>query len=134
MLSYYFDDIIKIEDFDLDNISIDEKSYEKILVYNISYKNLIAAKPLCTRFDKVGGFIRLYDGNRYLVLFENEKYDSIYNKIRYLISIKNGITYVISHNNAKIKVYSYNSLPLEKQWLFMMLHCLLSQFGIKIKN
>ena len=24
---YYFDDIIKIEDFDLDNILIDEKSY-----------------------------------------------------------------------------------------------------------
>ena len=35
---YYFDDIIKIEDFDFDNILIDEKSYGNILVYNISYK------------------------------------------------------------------------------------------------
>ena len=26
-MRYYFDDIIKIEDFDLDNILIDEKSY-----------------------------------------------------------------------------------------------------------
>ena len=25
---YYFDDIIKIEDFNIDNISIDEKSYK----------------------------------------------------------------------------------------------------------
>ena len=33
---YYFDDIIRFEDFDLDNIFIDEKSYENILVYNIS--------------------------------------------------------------------------------------------------
>ena len=32
---YYFDDIIKIEDFDLDNISIGKKSYKNILVYNI---------------------------------------------------------------------------------------------------
>ena len=32
---YYFDDIIKTEDFDLDDILIDEKSYENILVYNI---------------------------------------------------------------------------------------------------
>ena len=32
---YYFDDIIKIEDFDLDDILIDETSYENILVYNI---------------------------------------------------------------------------------------------------
>ena len=29
-MCYYFDDIIKIEDFDLDNIIIDEKSYENI--------------------------------------------------------------------------------------------------------
>ena len=35
---YYFGDIIKIEDFDLDNILIDEKSHEHILIYNISYK------------------------------------------------------------------------------------------------
>ena len=32
---YYFDDIINIEDFDLNDILIDEKSYENILVCNI---------------------------------------------------------------------------------------------------
>ena len=41
-----------------------KKSYEKILVCNISYKNLIAAKPLHIRFDKLVGFIRVYDGTR----------------------------------------------------------------------
>ena len=35
---YYFDDITEIEDFDTDHIWIDEKSYENILVYNISHK------------------------------------------------------------------------------------------------
>ena len=44
--SYYFDDIIKIKDSDLDNILIDEKSYENILIYNISYKTLIGSKPV----------------------------------------------------------------------------------------
>ena len=29
-MCYYFDDITKIKDFDLDNILIDEKPYEKI--------------------------------------------------------------------------------------------------------
>ena len=43
---YYFDDIIKIKDSDLDNILIDEKSYENILIYNISYKTLIGSKPI----------------------------------------------------------------------------------------
>ena len=89
---YYFHDIIKVEDFDLDNILTDEKSYENILVYNISYKILIAPKPLCIPFEKIDGFIRVYDGTRYLVLLGSEKYDSIYNRIRYLISV----IYIIS--------------------------------------
>ena len=38
--------VTEYEDFDLDNILIDEKSYENILVYNNSYKILIGAKPL----------------------------------------------------------------------------------------
>ena len=44
--SYYFDDIIKIEDLDLDNNLIDEKSCENNLVYNILSKSLIDFKPL----------------------------------------------------------------------------------------
>ena len=66
---YYFDDIMKIEDFNLDNILIEEKLWKNILIYNISYKNLIAAKPLRIRFDKVNGFIGVDDGTRHLVLF-----------------------------------------------------------------
>ena len=87
---YYFDDMIKIEDFDLRNILIDEKSYENILVYNISYKRLI--KPLRITFNKIDGFIKVYGGTKYLVLFGNEKYYYIYNRIRYLISLKSDIT------------------------------------------
>ena len=30
-------------------------------------------------------------------MFGSEKYDAIYNRIRYLTSIKSGITYVLSH-------------------------------------
>ena len=48
---YYFDNIIGVEDFDFGNILLDEKSYEKILVYNISYKILIVAKPLRIRLE-----------------------------------------------------------------------------------
>ena len=65
-------------------------------------------------YDKIYGFIRLYDGTRYLILFGSESYDSIYNKIRYLIGVKSGIKYIIFYNYAKIKVDSYESLHLEK--------------------
>ena len=77
-----------IEDFDLDNILIDEKSDENILIYDISYKTLADSKPLRIRFDKIDGFIRIYDGTRYLTLFGSEKYEPIYNRIRYLKSQK----------------------------------------------
>ena len=50
---YYIDDIIKSEDFNLDNILINEKSHENILIYDISYKTLFDSKPLRIRFDKL---------------------------------------------------------------------------------
>ena len=109
---YYFNNIIKIEDFDFDNV----KSYKNILVHDISYKTLIGAKPFDIRFDKRNEFIRVYNGARYLVLFGLEKYDPNFYRIRYIIGVKSGITYVISHYYGKIKVDdSYNSLPLEKK-------------------
>ena len=104
--------------FDLDNILKDEKSYKNILSYNISYKSLSDYKPFRIRVDKIDVFIRVYDGTRYLVLFGSEKYDSIYDRIRYLISVKSDITSIISHNYATTNVYSYDSLRLEKTVTF----------------
>ena len=74
---YYFDDIIKLEDFDFNNILLDKKSHENILIYDISYKTLIGPKPLRIRFNKMDRFITIYDGNKCLVLLGPEKYDPI---------------------------------------------------------
>ena len=71
---YHFDEIFKLKDFDLDNVLKDEKSYENILIYDISYKTLMAPKLLSIRFD---GFIRIYDGTKYLTFFSSENYDII---------------------------------------------------------
>ena len=62
---YYFDYIITVEDVNF-NILLDEKSYESILIYDISYKTFMGVKPLRIRFDEVYGVIKIYDGNRYL--------------------------------------------------------------------
>ena len=69
---------------------------------------------LLIRFDKIGGFFKIYDGTRYLTLFRSEKYNAFY-RIRYLISIKSGITYIFSHYFAKIKVDSHDSLSIEQR-------------------
>ena len=86
------------------------------------------------RFDKTDESSRVSDRTGYLVLFGYEKYDSIYNKIRYLISVQSGITYIISHNYATIKVDSYNSLPLEKTMTFRNVIILIMSVWNKDEN
>ena len=88
---YYFDDIMRVADIDFDNILFGKKShntYKNILIYDISYKTFISAKPLRIRFHEIDGFIKIYEGIRYLVLFGPGWYHAIYNRIRYLISEK----------------------------------------------
>ena len=59
---------------------------------------------MCIRFHKGDGFIRIFDGTRYLTFFRSEKYDAIYKKMRYFINLK----------SVETKVHSYDSLPMEK--------------------
>ena len=103
---YYFDNVIKLEDFNLDNISIGEKSPKNVLIYDISYKTLIGSKPLHISFNKIDGFIRIYD--------DPVKHDVVYDRIRYLVSLKSSIKYIFSHYFVKIKVDCHDSLPIEK--------------------
>ena len=108
-----FRDVIKIKDFDFDNILLDQKSYENILVYDFSYKTLMGAKLLHIRFDKADQFIRVFDRTGYLVLVRLEKH-VIYNKIRYLARLKSGITYAFSYHFGKNKIGSDDDLSLEE--------------------
>ena len=77
---------------------------------------MIDTKSLRYRLSKVEELIRLFNGTRYLVLFRSQKYDFIYDKIRYFIGVKSGITSVIPHNYVK-KGEGYNSLSQEKKTL-----------------
>ena len=43
---------------------MDRKSYKSVLVYDISYQTLIAAKPLHIRFNKIDGYICVSDGTK----------------------------------------------------------------------
>ena len=98
------------------------------MIYDISYKTLTGPKPLRIKFHKIDGFIRIYDGTRYLTLFSSENYDAIYNRIRYRISLKSSITYNFSHYFAKIKFDSYDSLPIEKRLILHNVVILMKPF------
>ena len=86
---------MRVLDTDFDRFLLDKKSnktYENILNYDILYKNFMGAKSLGIWFKKIDGFIKTYDGIRYLILFDSKRYDAIYNRSRYLISQKSCIT------------------------------------------
>ena len=72
---------------------------------------LINPKPLHIRFNEIDLFIRIFDGTRYLVLLGTEKYNAIYNRIRYLI-VSSTIFFLAVLRKSKLD--SYNSLPTEK--------------------
>ena len=84
------------------------------MISDILYKNLTGFKPLRIRFDKIDRIIRIYDGTRYLTLFGTKRFDAIYDRINYFISLKSSVTYIFSYYFAKIEVDYYDSLPTEK--------------------
>ena len=59
---YYFDDIIKVQAINVDNILLDENN----LVYNILYKESIDSNSFCIWFDKIDGVIKICNEVRYL--------------------------------------------------------------------
>ena len=69
-------------DIDFSDILFNKKLYENIFIYDISHKTFMGPKPLRIRFDEIDGFIKIYDGNRYLVLFGPERYVASYNRIK----------------------------------------------------
>ena len=78
----------------------------------------MGAKPLRISFDKIDRFITIYEGTKYLVSFS---INSIYDRIRYLISGKTSITYSISHNFATLRIDSCKSLPIGKTLTFRVI-------------
>ena len=58
------------------------------------FKTLIDPKPSSIRFDKIDGFVRIYDGTGYWTLLGSGKYEAIYDRIRCLISLTSGMTYI----------------------------------------
>ena len=79
---------MRVMDIDVSDILLNEKWNGNILIYDVSHKTCMGAKPVCTWFDKIDGFIKKYDGIRYSVLFAPERYKAIYDTINHLISGK----------------------------------------------
>ena len=89
-MCYYFNGIINITDLDLDNILLDEKSCEDILIYDITYKTPYCAKPLHIGFSKVDRYIENINSTKY-----DEKYEIIFDRIRHVLLKSNIQTFIL---------------------------------------
>ena len=79
---------------------------------------MIGLKPLRIRFNKVDGFIRVYDLTRYLALPSSQQYHVMF----------------FSHNYAIIKWDSYDSLSPEKALTLRNVIILIKSFFTKSQN
>ena len=86
------------------------------MIDHISYKTLIGAKPLRIIFDKVDGFFGDYGEAKYLVLIYSEKYDAIFDRIRYILGLKSSISYVLLITMQKSRLIQMIISPQKKQW------------------
>ena len=82
---------MKILDINFRDILFDEKKYENIVIYDISYRIFMGSIPLFIMFDEIDGFIKIYDGIRYLVLLYGGFYDEIHDRINYLIIFRSTV-------------------------------------------
>ena len=96
-------------------------------------QNFNREKPLFIRYNKIDGFIEIYNKTRYLVLFD-EWCKKICDKIKYVIREKSGITDSFNRSFGKITIDSYYSLPIEKILTFQNVMILTKSVVSKNKN
>ena len=129
---YYLQDTMR--DRDIHSGDTSYETYKNILIYDILYKTSTGAKPLRFRFDEIDGFIKIYDGIIYLVLFDYGWFVGICDRIKYLIKGKTGIADSVNRNFGRTKINSYNSLPIEKILTFHNVIILITSVVNKDKN
>ena len=123
----FFNDIINIKDFDLDNIKIDEKSNKNILIYYTGYVSIkkylktYSVNPLYLIFGNVNVYFEEINGNKYLTLIlpnESKEKIKMYEELR--IQIRNLIRSITKNADdydekyMKMKFDSYRNSPLDK--------------------
>ena len=77
--SFYINDIKDIDVYSGNILSYDKsyKTYKNILVYGISQKTFRSSIPLRIRYNKIDGFMKIYYGIRYLVIFDHNQLEKI---------------------------------------------------------
>ena len=69
----FFDDMINIKNFDLNNSKIDKNWYKNALIYYTAYVTPNRIKPLYLIINNTNGYIGKSNENKYLTLVTTDK-------------------------------------------------------------
>ena len=70
---YFLDDMISFKNLDLSKIRIVENSFKNFFIYYIGYMITTSVKPLYLIINKINGYSRENNGNKYLTLFPTDE-------------------------------------------------------------
>ena len=124
---YFYNDLIKIKNFNINKLNLDKKG---VLGNNVCYIGYITKKPqwdvnsvspLYLMINKTKGHFEEVDGDRYLITSsENgdimQKYQEVFNGIKEIIKKINDYNQPIKYddNYMKIKFNTDDNIPLNK--------------------
>ena len=149
--TYYFNDMIIIEDFDSNLLKIDKKkTYKNIGIYNIGYitmkklddyENINSVNPLYLIIGKVEGYIKENNGNKYLVFTSTDgnkevlaKFIKLWDEIKYLIeTVNGGKKGEYEKDFMKIRFELDDNLPLNKILKLHMLTVIIRETATEIE-
>ena len=127
---YFYNDLIKLFDFDPNMLKLDKKkNFKGINIYYIGYVTkkeeykINSVNPLYLLIYKIDGFVEEKGGNKYLNITLTKNNDEVFKKyVEVLSGIKSGIEKINNNKSGeyekdymKIKFDSDDKLPLNKQ-------------------
>ena len=135
--SYFYNDIIDLENFKSNLLKIDKKSYNDIGIYNIGYitikkiddcKNIYIVNPLYLNITHSSGYIEEKGVNKLLVFDSTDenkelikKYNNAFNGIKDKIKEINSLECDYEKDYMKMKFNSDDNLPLNKPLKFHLM-------------
>ena len=89
---YFYNDLIKLFDFDPNILKLDKKTFKGINIYHIGYVTkkeeykINSVNPLYLLIYKLDGFIEEKEGNKYLNIPFRENNDEVLRKYKEVLS------------------------------------------------
>ena len=130
---YFYNDLIKLSNFSVNNLKLDKKTWNNIDIYYIGYIDkkkpeewkVNSVSSLYLMINRVSCFVGEKNGIKYLSIDEGDAlttWNQVFSRIKYYIEKISGEKVNYDNGFDKIKFFSNDLLPLGKLIYFPTLH------------